>query len=39
MTERWIGRCGPIVRAPMSPDLTPLKFFLMGLCEELCLPG
>jgi hypothetical protein len=30
-TERWIGRGGPIAWPP--------GFFLVGLCEEHCLPG
>jgi hypothetical protein len=35
---RWIGRSGPTVWTPKSPDLTPLDFFLVGLCEEQCAP-
>lgn len=27
---RWIGRGGPILWPPRSPDLTPLDFFLWG---------
>ena len=27
---RWLGRCGPLVWAPRSPDLTPLDFFASG---------
>jgi hypothetical protein len=29
-SDRWIGRGGPILWAPRSPDLTPLDFFLWG---------
>jgi hypothetical protein len=39
MAERLIGRCGPISWSPRSPDLTPVDFFLVGLCEEHSLPG
>ncbi|GBM52204.1 hypothetical protein AVEN_170990-1 [Araneus ventricosus] len=27
---RWIGRGGPVLWLPRSPDLTPLDFFGMG---------
>ncbi|KAJ4447246.1 hypothetical protein ANN_09250 [Periplaneta americana] len=33
--QRWIGRGGPIVWPPLSPDLTPLNFFLWGLMKSL----
>jgi hypothetical protein len=36
---RWISKGEPIAWPPRSPDLTPLDFFLLGLCEEHCLPG
>ena len=26
-TDRWLGRCGPLIWAARSPDLTPLDFF------------
>ena len=26
--DRWIGRDGPILWPPRSPDITPLDFFL-----------
>ena len=29
-TGRWLGRCGPLVWAARSPDLTPLDFFAWG---------
>ncbi|GFX38244.1 uncharacterized protein TNCV_3838401 [Trichonephila clavipes] len=32
---RWIGRQGPVLWPPRSPDLTPLDFFLWGHLEEL----
>lgn len=28
--DRWLGRCGPLLWAPRSPDLTPLDFFVWG---------
>ncbi|GBM88486.1 hypothetical protein AVEN_269361-1 [Araneus ventricosus] len=28
--DRWIGRGGPVLWPPRSPDLTPLDFFPMG---------
>jgi hypothetical protein len=27
---RWIGRIGPVVWPPRSPDLTPADFYLWG---------
>jgi hypothetical protein len=33
MAGRWIGRGKPIAWSSTSPDLTPLDFFLWGLCE------
>ena len=32
---RWIGRGGPVLWPPRSPDLTPLDFFLWGHLKEL----
>lgn len=32
---RWIGRGGPIVWPPRSPDLNPLDFFIWGFYKEL----
>jgi hypothetical protein len=32
--DRWIGRGGPILWAPRSPDLTPLDFFLWGYLKH-----
>ncbi|GFW39780.1 uncharacterized protein TNCV_2419461 [Trichonephila clavipes] len=32
---RWIGRQGPILWPPRSPDLTPLIFFLWDHLKEL----
>jgi hypothetical protein len=29
-TDRWIGRAGPLVWPPRSPDLNPLDFYLWG---------
>jgi hypothetical protein len=31
--DRWIGRGGPIVWHPRSPDLIPLDFYLWGNLE------
>ena len=30
--NRWIGRDGPTPWPPRSPDITPLDFFLWGVC-------
>lgn len=32
--NRWIGRLGPIVWPPRSPDLTPLNYFLWGFLKD-----
>lgn len=32
--ERWIGRLGPILWPPRSPDLNPLDFFYWGCLKE-----
>lgn len=32
--NRWIGRCGPILWPPRSPDLTGLDFFLWGFLKD-----
>lgn len=32
--NRWIGRLGPILWPPRSPDLTPLDFFLWGYLKD-----
>jgi hypothetical protein len=32
---RWIGRDGPILWPPRSPDLNPLNFFLWGYLKSL----
>ena len=32
--QRWIGRNGPILWPPRSPDLTPLDFFLWGYVKD-----
>lgn len=31
---RWIGRLGPILWPPRSPDLNPLDFFYWGCLKE-----
>lgn len=31
--DRWIGRDGPILWPPRSPDLTPLDFYLWGFMK------
>jgi hypothetical protein len=36
---RWIDRVDSILWPPISPDFTPLDFFLLGLCKKLCLYG
>ncbi|CAK9821245.1 hypothetical protein ANTRET_LOCUS11 [Anthophora retusa] len=28
--DRWIGRCGPVLWPPRSPDMNPLDFFFWG---------
>ena len=33
--NRWLGRGGPIPWTPMSPDLTPLDFYLWGHMQTL----
>lgn len=33
--NRWIGRGGPIVWPPRSPDLNPCDFYLWGHCSAL----
>lgn len=32
--DKWIGRGGPVVWPPRSPDLTPLDFFLWGHIKD-----
>lgn len=32
---RWIGRGGPILWPPRSPDITPLDFFLWGYVKDI----
>ena len=32
--NRWIGRLGPILWPPHSPDLNPLDFFYWGCLKE-----
>ena len=32
--NRWIGRCGPVVWAARSPDLSPLDFFVWGFLKN-----
>lgn len=32
--ERWIGRMGPILWPPRSPDLNPLDFFYWGCLKD-----
>lgn len=32
--NRWIGRLGPMLWPPRSPDLTPLDFFLWGYLKD-----
>ncbi|GBN08282.1 hypothetical protein AVEN_155882-1 [Araneus ventricosus] len=31
--DRWIGRDGPTPWPPLSPEITPLDFFLLGLYQ------
>jgi len=33
--NRWIGRNGPILWPPRSPDLTPLDFYLWGRLKDI----
>lgn len=33
--DKWIGRNGPILWPPRSPDLTPLDFYLWGRLKSL----
>jgi hypothetical protein len=35
MAGREMGRSGPIAWPPMSPDLTPLDFFLWGYVKNI----
>lgn len=32
--RRWIGRLGPILWPPRSPDLNPLDFYYWGCIKE-----
>ncbi|KYN18416.1 hypothetical protein ALC57_09291 [Trachymyrmex cornetzi] len=32
--NRWIGRGGPVLWPPRSPDLNPLDFFLWGYVKD-----
>lgn len=32
--ERWIGRGGPILWSPRSPDLNPLDYFVWGFLKD-----
>ena len=32
--NRWIGRNGPTLWPPRSPDITPLDFFLWGYVKD-----
>jgi len=32
--KRWIGRDGPTPWLPLSPDITPLGFFLWGYVKD-----
>lgn len=32
--DRWIGRLGPMLWPPRSPDLNPLDFFYWGCIKE-----
>jgi hypothetical protein len=34
--EKWIGRGGPFTWPPLSPDLTPIDFFLLGVLQGHC---
>jgi hypothetical protein len=33
--NRWIGRAGPILWLPRSPDLNPCDFFVWGHMKQL----
>ena len=33
--DKWIGRHGPILWPPRSPDITPLDFFLWGYAKDI----
>lgn len=33
--SNWIGRGGPVLWPPRSPDLNPLDFFVWGFCKSL----
>ena len=33
--DRWMGRDGPMLGPPRSPDLTPLDFFLWGYVKDI----
>ena len=37
--DRWMGRAGPISWSARSPDLTPLDFWLWGICINLYYIG
>ena len=32
--NRWVGRDGPTLWPPRSPDITPLDFFLWGYVKD-----
>lgn len=32
--EKWIGRNGPILWPPRSPDISPLDFYLWGMLKQ-----
>lgn len=34
--ERWLGRDGPILWPPRSPDLTPMDFSVWGIIKDRC---
>ncbi len=36
--NQWIGRRGPLVWAPPSPDLTPCDFFCGAISKARCMP-
>jgi len=33
--NRWFGRGGPVAWRPMSPDITPLEYYLWGHIKSL----
>ncbi|CAK9803084.1 hypothetical protein ANTQUA_LOCUS3575 [Anthophora quadrimaculata] len=33
--NRWIGRSGPILWPPRSPDLTPVDYYVWGCMKDL----